>query len=1466
MIQNFSSFKPTYNGMWLLKKMAVGMVVLFGLFMQAQMIDQNEIFLNQFDKETKSVSGQKLIPCVPFADVISVGGSTTVSGSVYPSLTEAIFDLSQCGITKAVVLSLNGDYNSNAETFPIVIPSIIGASAVNSITIKPASGVTKTISGNSTVAIFKLNGADFITIDGSNLPNGTSKNLSIINTNDTDLPAVIWIANTLTDGANNNTVKNTIITGNGGTTTAGNIVVGGSVLGTVAEIPSNNLTIINNILSKAQNAVFAFGNETTLAQNWNISNNIMGSSITADKGFRGISVQHVNNFTISKNSISGLSTEIAEIASGILIGGEAANGFVFNNKISDVKNASSLGYGSNGIFLNTKTLSANISVYNNMIWDVASVGSLNLFGADDNGYGMVVNQGSGYKIYDNTVNMTTNQTRGNSAAFNATINVTAPGAIDLRNNIFANNQTSNTRFAIYSRASEIVYSNINYNDYYSTGLLGFLKGSRTTLLNWQNATGNDLNSLNIAPTFISPSDLHIQACGSSALTGMPIFGIATDIDDEMRSSTVPDMGADEFESGIPMAVISVTHGSVCGSGQVTLEAVGSPGTTQYLWYTSATAENPVAVTTEGIFTTPELLTTTTFYVSASNGLCNGGTRIPVNAVVLEAPTEITIEQNAFPANATGCEVNYVRLDAVGAVIPDNILTENFNVLPVGFGNLPLGWSGINAFNAFQWGISSANGSGGLPNEVRLLHNAAGQHGNGSWVLNSPAINTQNLSSVKASFKYTLGFFAAGSFDLKLQSSTDNNVWIDRWAQTFTGIIGNEIFNNNPVAADIDLMVTESENIYLRWVLTGDSNQLNFFAMDDVLVKSEIQNPITWSPVNGLFTDSLLTIPYVNGSATNSVFAAPETETEYTASSTGNSCNSNSASSVTVSAKNIFTGNSVANTNYWNLAENWSENSLPSPDKCVIIPSGKTVIVNMSNAAAKSVKVESGGKLTISANQTLTVQDAIINQGNPADFTVASDGNLIQINPSKTINSGSITAERDIVNLRFMPGVNVDYIYWSSPVEGQLTKGSTGFSPGTPNNVFFEYRESNDRFYQTPDAVFVPGKGYAVRAEGNLGNTYSKTYRFSGLPVNGDVAIPVTRSANTGTDLEVVHGYNMVGNPYPSNINFDQLFAANSDLIYNAAWFWINSSYTQYQQGSSYSGNNYAVYNGTGGNPATSFSAVPAAVINPNGIIKVGQGFLVQKKDFSSGDLLFKNSYGEDRNLRVGTNGVFYYKNNTPKNRFNLQLIASDQSINSLLIGYVEGATDDFEKDYDAATSVLSSNLFYSSLNDKRLLIQGKSTFKVQDKVKLGVNFFQDGTYTISSVNREGIFGEQQNIYLKDSKSGIITNLSLGSYTFTSNLGEDNSRFEIVYESQTTLSADALSADEITVYRAGTDFVIKSAAKKITGVEMFDAVGRMIHQKLTNQKEVRIDSKSLSNGIYILKISQGEHVTTKKIIK
>src|SRR5207253_2486063 len=97
-------------------------------------------------------------------------------------------------ITGPILYSLTSTYNSGGETFPIVVPANGGSNATNIITIKPASGATPSISGSSASAIIELAGADYVTIDGSNTNGGSTRDLTIQNTNSAANTAAVWLA------------------------------------------------------------------------------------------------------------------------------------------------------------------------------------------------------------------------------------------------------------------------------------------------------------------------------------------------------------------------------------------------------------------------------------------------------------------------------------------------------------------------------------------------------------------------------------------------------------------------------------------------------------------------------------------------------------------------------------------------------------------------------------------------------------------------------------------------------------------------------------------------------------------------------------------------------------------------------------------------------------------------------------------------------------------------------------------------------------------------------------------------------------------------------------------------------------------------------------------------------------------------------------------------------------------------
>lgn len=460
------------------------------------------------------------------------------------------------------------------------------------------------------------------------------------------------------------------------------------------------------------------------------------------------------------------------------------------------------------------------------------------------------------------------------------------------------------------------------------------------------------------------------------------------------------------------------------------------------------------------------------------------------------------------------------------------------------------------------------------------------------------------------------------------------------------------------------------------------------------------------------------------------------------------------------------------------------------------------------------------------------------------------------------------ADRSVSDMDNVLATQMDYVYWSSPVVGQNIRS---FSVGTPWNQRFEYNQEDDYFVPTSNLEFIAGKGYALRAETPtaetspevVNGTYDKTYKFRGVPNNGDINYMINRTnANGSSGI----GYNLVGNPYPSNIDFDELYELNNELIFKTAWFWTNATYTQYQQGSGYSGNNYAVYNATGGNSAN--YTVTTGTIAPNAIIKVGQGFIIQKKTTGTGNLQFKNKNGSV-DIRVSTPGTnFYHRSTQVKNRFWLQLISPIGLVNTQLIGYVAGATDGYEQDYDAEIFGLSSDIFYSVLNNKRLNIQGKAdAFSIEDTIPIGANIYQNGTYTIALMSPEGIFAGGQTVYLHDKLLGEYADLSQNAYVFTAVPGITEGRFEVVYEPEATLTVNQSSIkNAIEVFRNGDDFIVRSSKNIIKGVDVFDSSGRLIYKSKAGSKEVTINSHYLANGVYVLRIETDQGITNRKVIK
>ena len=585
-------------------------------------------------------------PPVPNSyNVNTLSGTYTVgAGGNYTTLSAAIDAYNNSCMNGPVVFSLTDA--SYTETAGITIEQHANASTTNTLTIRPATGVNASI--NTSVAAgagIRILGSHVI-IDGSN--NGsTSRNLTI-NNSSTTTPQVIFIGSDGTTPVTNVTVKNSNII-NGVITSSAIVIrdvatTGGyyndltldnnsiqrayfGIYVSTATAAGNGtgLNIINNDLNEAGTNNIRYGGIYVYnGMGGNISGNRIGNFETTSAEIdKGIWLDNSSNFVVKNNDIYNLNYTGTGVyaPSGIVLsqvitnatidsnrinnlltsGNLAANGIVINNSdisgvtierniIDSIRSISSAAAsGAYGIGLASTSTTANTVLRNNFISEIMSAGNSS---PAQNGHGIHIASGAGYSLYHNTVSLSSNQVSGSgtpSALFIGS-GVTAADALDIRNNIFANLQTggSTDRYAIYSAAPNTVFDLIDHNNYYSEGTnLAFLSGGQATLAALQTAFGGNTNSISIEPIFVATSDLHLIPLDNSAMDdmGTPIAGITTDIDGDTRSTTNPDMGADEFASVCSNPVISVHPLSqqVCLGNDINLTVTATGLSIMYQW-------------------------------------------------------------------------------------------------------------------------------------------------------------------------------------------------------------------------------------------------------------------------------------------------------------------------------------------------------------------------------------------------------------------------------------------------------------------------------------------------------------------------------------------------------------------------------------------------------------------------------------------------------------------------------------------------------------------------------------------------------------------------------------------------------------------------------------------------------------------------------------------------------------------
>jgi hypothetical protein len=523
------------------------------------------------------------------------------------------------------------------------------------------------------------------------------------------------------------------------------------------------------------------------------------------------------------------------------------------------------------------------------------------------------------------------------------------------------------------------------------------------------------------------------------------------------------------------------------------------------------------------------------------------------------------------------------------------------------------------------------------------------------------------------------------------------------------------------------------------------------------------------------------------------------------------------------------------------------------------------------------QIKTGRTVDVATNDYFEIQSNIYNDGT---LNVANNASLIQVNDDAT-NTGTISYTR-VTNIR-----KSDYVYWSSPIE---SFNINAISPSTPTSFIWKWDATVPNgngptgfgnWLSASGNTMDVGKGFIVRGPSTFDDSATQTLTtlFTGAKQNNGIIItPISRGNSTtnsvGTNLITItnndDNWNLIGNPYPSSIKVTDFLAANTN-IEGAVRLWTHGNLPSNAvpnpfYGSfiyNYTPNDYITHNGVG------TVSGPAGF---NGYIAGGQGFFVLMNDGTAAtqNVTFNNLMRS----RTYDNSQFYRNSsvtqtqNDEKHRIWLDIVNSNNQSVRTLIGYLPDATVGKDRLFDAYGSVGANLSVFSIVEDETLAIQGRPIpFDVNDQVPIGVRIPSQGTYSIAISAVDGLFAQNQTIYLEDNMLNSVHNLSQSPYSFTSDTGTFKDRFVIRYTTAALGNPNFENNTNVVVAVQNGQIKIKSISDQINSVSIYDLLGREIIKKNNiSENEVVFQHLNIKNQALIVKIKlENGQIVTQKVI-
>lgn len=519
---------------------------------------------------------------------------------------------------------------------------------------------------------------------------------------------------------------------------------------------------------------------------------------------------------------------------------------------------------------------------------------------------------------------------------------------------------------------------------------------------------------------------------------------------------------------------------------------------------------------------------------------------------------------------------------------------------------------------------------------------------------------------------------------------------------------------------------------------------------------------------------------------------------------------------------------------WNNAANWC-GGIPTSSTDVVIPSGTPYnpMVNSTTAVCATLTINVDAVLTITSSSALNVSGTLTN-------SAGNGGLILQSNATGTAslihNSSNVPATVQ----RYITGAAEAWHFLSSPVSAQaisgtwLPSGTYGGAGGTGYDLYLWEEPKSCWKYKLNakwDSLnggnnnFNVGRGYLYSVQAT-----NPTKTFSGNLNNGTQSIALKYA---GSDL-TVKGFNLVGNPYPSSIDWQASSGwTRTNLTTSGSGYdlWIYNPATS----------NYGVINsfsGTGTNSVTRYIAPM-------------QGFFVRAA--SSGTLSMTNA------IRVA-NGAYDWKSASFDPDVVSITVASEQDSGSdearLLFGYPQNQ-EGAPKLFSPATTAPS---LYLAEGTKNYTLRYLSDTVVNREVAV---YFKPGTTGKYTLTFDFEAAQFKTVILEDRQAKIFQTLT-GSptYRFSATAADQPYRFLLhfapIKEFQILELPAKISSDGIHI------LVDLTQVDQTAHVAVYDILGRKVYEHLLGSNSQHTLDFTPGKTLLVVKLNNQQGQIVRKV--